>query len=68
MTSDALQEILAKAGSAEHRQMALAALAKMKTPTYGSDPQCPTVILEYHKDGTVRRGRMINRKFVASET
>jgi len=66
MSADSLAEILAKAGSEEHRRRALEKLAQHINPTYGADPARPGAILEHRQDGTVRHGRFVGRQFVPS--
>ena len=56
------------AGGPEQREKALAHLAKHKHPTYGSDPNDPRAIIQFLPDGTKRRGRFVNRCFVADTT
>ena len=33
-------------------------------PTYSADPENATLLLERCADGTIRRGRFVNRKFI----
>ena len=33
-------------------------------PTYSADPETPPLLLERCADGTIRRGRFVNRKYI----
>lgn len=59
-----LDEVLALTRTKKGRQKALAVIARHKGPVYTVDPNASHVILEKLPDGTVRRGKFVNRCFV----
>ena len=60
-----LDEVFARVSSPDGRRLALEHIAKTQHgPIYGSDPAEPGVIIEIAHDGSKRRGRFIDRKFV----
>lgn len=62
---DNLAEILAFTQTPAGRERALKIILRSGRPTYESDPASPGFILERSPDGTVRKGRFLNRQFVA---
>ncbi|MDQ3625025.1 MAG: ParD-like family protein [Verrucomicrobiota bacterium] len=59
-----LDQVLALTRTEKGRQKALALIARHKGPVYAVDPGAPDVIREKLPDGTVRRGKFMNRRFV----
>lgn len=60
-----LDEVVALSQTERGRKKALMMIAKHSGPTYESDPSAPDLLLERHADGSVRRGRFVNRQFVS---
>jgi hypothetical protein len=62
-----LETIFVRVSSPEGQRLALAEIARASRggPVFGSDPNDPSVIIETALDGTERRGRFVDRKFVA---
>ncbi len=46
------------------QRKAQALISKYRLPVYESDPNRPKVVVERQPDGTTRKGRFVNRKFV----
>lgn len=61
-----LAEVVALSQSEKGRKRALAMIAKHAGPTYESDPAAPDLLIERRADGSVRRGRFVNRQFVSA--
>ena len=59
-----LDEVVAFSQTEEGRQKAREAIFLHGGPTYESDPEDPSLLLERRPDGTVRRGRFAHRQFV----
>jgi hypothetical protein len=59
---DALLEMASTPGG---RERALADIRRHGGPTYSTDASSPGLIIERMPDGTKRRGRFANRRFVA---
>jgi hypothetical protein len=49
-----------KAGQAKAR----AIISRHGGPVYGADPDRPEVVVERQPDGSIRRGRFVDRRFV----
>jgi ParD-like antitoxin of type II bacterial toxin-antitoxin system len=62
-----LERVLAGARSAAGKKKTLALLAGKKGPLYGTKPDRPGVVLQYHPDGTVVAGEMIKSEFVRAK-
>jgi len=60
-----LDEVVALSQTERGRKKALMMIAKHAGPTYESDPSAPDLLLERRADGSVRRGRFVNRQFVS---
>lgn len=64
-----LDELLAMASTPKGKQRALAVIRSHKGPTYSADTLVPGLIVETQPDGSKRRGRFANRRFLPlSET
>ena len=61
---DKIDEVLAMTRTERGRGKARAVIARHKGPVYGVDPASPAVMIETQPDGTVQRGKFVNRKFV----
>jgi hypothetical protein len=61
-----LQELVALTQSPAGQRKAKALIRQHAQPVYESDPAHPGLIIERRPDGTARRGRFANRKFVPS--
>jgi hypothetical protein len=60
-----LDQVVALSQTERGRKRALAMIAKHGGPTYESDPSAPDLLVERRADGSVRRGRFVNRQFVS---
>lgn len=63
-----LDSLIARIDTNEGRKLALAEIQRHGTPTYGTDPKYPGLIVERQPDGTIRVGKFVNRQFVAQGT
>ena len=61
-----LDNLLAKVGTPEGRELAKAEIARHGTPIYGTHPAHPGFIVQKLPNGTKRVGKFVNRQFVAS--
>jgi len=59
-----LDQVVALSQTVKGRKRALAMIAKHAGPVYEADPGAPELIVERRADGSVRRGRFANRRFV----
>lgn len=62
---DDLDSILTLTQTPEGKAKARELIARLKGPVYAADPHDTNVIIEKLSDGTSRRGRFVNRQFVA---
>jgi hypothetical protein len=60
-----LDQVVGLSQTERGRKKALAMIAKHAGPTYESDPSAPDLLVERRADGTARRGRFVNRRFVS---
>jgi hypothetical protein len=60
-----LDSLIARIDTKDGRKLALAEIQRHGTPTYGTDPKHPGLIVERQPDGTTRVGKFVNRQFVA---
>jgi ParD-like antitoxin of type II bacterial toxin-antitoxin system len=60
-----IEKIVALSQSKAGQAKARAIIARHGGPIYGTDPATPGLIVERHPDGSIRRGRFVNRRFVA---
>lgn len=60
-----LDSLISRIDTTEGRKLALAEIQRHGTPTYGTDPKYPGLIIERQPDGTTRVGKFVNRQFVA---
>ena len=59
-----LDRVVALSQSTAGRKKALSLIAQHAGPVYEADPTDPELIVERQPDGTTRRGRFANRRFV----
>ena len=59
----ALENVVALSQSEAGRKRARSIIARHQGPVYETDDKTPGVILERTQDGSVRRGRFVNRRF-----
>lgn len=59
-----LDSLIGSIDTAVGRSRALAEIRRHGTPTYGTDPDHPGLIVERQPDGAIRLGKFINRQFV----
>jgi len=59
-----LDSLIARIDTDEGRKLALAEIQRHGTPTYGTDPKHPGLIVERQPDGITRVGKFVNRQFV----
>jgi hypothetical protein len=57
-------KVFAMVGTAEGNARALAEIHKHKSPIYGADPMDQAAIIEVQADGSERRGRFVDSRFV----
>jgi hypothetical protein len=62
-----LDDIVAASQTKEGREKTRAVIFSHGGPTYSADPENPALILERSPDGSVKRGRFLNRKFVQAD-
>lgn len=59
-----LSEVLAQADTPAGRARFAAEVNRHAVPLYSADPSEPGIIIEKLPDGTQRRGRFVNRRFM----
>jgi hypothetical protein len=59
-----IEKIVALSQTAAGQAKARAIISKHGNPVYGADPATPGLIVERQPDGSIRRGRFVNRRFV----
>jgi hypothetical protein len=59
-----LDTLISRIDTHEGRKLALAEIQRHGTPTYGTDPKYPGLIVERQPDGATRVGKFVNRQFV----
>ena len=59
-----IDQILDMASTPEGRRRAIEEIHRRGGSVYGSDSGDPEIIIQHMPDGTTRRGRFVDRKFV----
>lgn len=59
-----IEKIVALSQTEAGQAKARAIVSRHGGPVYGADPAKPGLILERRPDGSIRRGRFVNRRFV----
>lgn len=62
-----LDELLGMVSTPEGRRRALAEIHRHKGPTYSTDPSETGMMIESRPDGSRRRGKFVNRRFMPLE-
>ena len=60
-----IDALIALSITPDGKELARAEIARHQGPVYSADPTSPDVLIEQMPDGVSRRGKFVNRRFVA---